>query len=182
METETTEKPKGRRTIRHLAQSIEGALRLKDRDLEGWFKKDDGSWATPAEARAWLEENKALGRRVLPYEGCDNFDYQTGCKGHEEPEPGIGPFTAKPFMADENEEWKRWAILDAGGHGVATVDPVGATPAEVEARARLFAAAPEMLEELKKALDVVMECDPDTVRVNAPSIRAAIAKAEGRQE
>lgn len=37
---------------------------------------------TAKEVKAFLREQLALGRRVLPMGDCDNFDYQTGCRGH----------------------------------------------------------------------------------------------------
>lgn len=37
---------------------------------------------TEKEIKAFLREQQAMGRRVLPIGDCDNFDYQTGCKGH----------------------------------------------------------------------------------------------------
>lgn len=37
---------------------------------------------TEREVKAFFREQQAMGRRVLPLGDCDNFDYQTGCKGH----------------------------------------------------------------------------------------------------
>ena len=49
---------------------------------------------------------------------------------------------------------------------------------EQESNAWLIAAAPELLAELKAALGVIKECDPETVRMFVPGIRAVIRKAE----
>ena len=38
---------------------------------------------TVKEIRDFMKLQLAMGRRVLPCGDCDNFDYQTGCKGHE---------------------------------------------------------------------------------------------------
>lgn len=38
---------------------------------------------TPKEVKAFFREQLEMGRRVLPLGDCDNFDYQTGCKGHQ---------------------------------------------------------------------------------------------------
>ena len=35
-----------------------------------------------------------LGHRVLPFDDCDNFDYQTGCKGHPVEEGAAGDESA----------------------------------------------------------------------------------------
>jgi hypothetical protein len=35
------------------------------------------------EAREYLKIELLKGHRVIPSAGCDNFDYQTGCLGHE---------------------------------------------------------------------------------------------------
>jgi hypothetical protein len=40
-----------------------------------------------SEAIKVLEENLAIGRKVLPFSNdCEGFDYRTGCPGHEKQE------------------------------------------------------------------------------------------------
>lgn len=43
---------------------------------------DKGRTLTPKEVQAAFLDELAKGRRVIPFGECDNFDYQTGCKGH----------------------------------------------------------------------------------------------------
>lgn len=57
------------------------------RQFEGLFKKDDGTLMTAREARAALLDELSKGHEVIPIGECDNFDYKTGCRGHEMQEP-----------------------------------------------------------------------------------------------
>jgi len=72
------------RTI-HMCADIRGMLENNTRknSLKGVFKDDDGRSLTHEEAREYLYDCLAKGWRVIPYGDCDNFDYKTGCKGHE---------------------------------------------------------------------------------------------------
>ena len=46
---------------------------------------DDGSKATENEVHAFLLDQLAMGRKLLPMsKDCVGFDYQTGCPGHED--------------------------------------------------------------------------------------------------
>ncbi len=65
---------------RHMCMSIAGALKRKS--LKGLGNNDDGTPATDRQMREWLKYKQAMGWRVVPMDGCDNFDPQTGCKGH----------------------------------------------------------------------------------------------------
>ncbi|MGN0743886.1 MAG: hypothetical protein ACI4MZ_01240 [Christensenellales bacterium] len=66
----------------HMCLNIEGAIR-NAKDLKGCITLDDGRVLnTVAEIRDFLLAQLAMGRKVLPIGDCDNFDYQTGCKGH----------------------------------------------------------------------------------------------------
>ena len=68
----------------HLCMDIRGVLLgWKDRQLRGVFRKKDGLEMTPYQAKMFLMDELAKGRKVLPCVPCDNFDYQTGCGGHE---------------------------------------------------------------------------------------------------
>ncbi len=67
---------------------IAGVLRWSDKELQGLFSADDGSRRPGREVRDWLRLQLAHGKRVLPMgEPCDGFSYQTGCPGHESPQP-----------------------------------------------------------------------------------------------
>jgi hypothetical protein len=50
--------------------------------LKGAITVDGKTLNTVKEVKDFLRGQLALGRRVLPMGDCDNFDYQTGCKGH----------------------------------------------------------------------------------------------------
>lgn len=65
----------------HCCLDIEGFLNQARRDprLAGSIFKNTGS----QEAIRILEENLAIGRKVLPFADCEGFDYRTGCPGHE---------------------------------------------------------------------------------------------------
>jgi len=80
----------GGKTV-HLCVNIDGLL--KRRNLKGWVTDDEGRELSDAKSRAWLKEQKAMGRRVLPMAAnCEGFDYQTGCPGHPVPELTGDPF------------------------------------------------------------------------------------------
>lgn len=67
---------------KHLCLNIEGGIKHAA-ELRGCIEVDGKTLDTVKEVRAFLREQLALGRKYLPYGECDNFDYQTGCKGHE---------------------------------------------------------------------------------------------------
>jgi hypothetical protein len=90
--------------------------------------------------------------------------------------PNIGPVIREVQTRDGK------AVVHWGGF-----DGVNMPKAEIDANVRLMAAAPELLVAAKLALEYfdrcVMSCDPDEEEVEeAAALRAAIAKAEGRQE
>ena len=68
----------------HMCADIRGMLNNYRRkgSLKGVFKDKDGRPLSDNEAREFLYDCLAKGWRVIPYGECDNFDYQTGCKGH----------------------------------------------------------------------------------------------------
>ncbi len=70
----------------HMCADIQGLLRQSDKMLHKLFKLDDGSKPTGQYAREFLKLKLAKGWKVFPMDGCDNFDPQTGCKGHAMPE------------------------------------------------------------------------------------------------
>jgi hypothetical protein len=65
--------------------SIEGAI-LNAKTLKGCITVDGHTLETVQEIRDFMKGELAKGRKVLPMCRCSNFDYQTGCKGHERPE------------------------------------------------------------------------------------------------
>ena len=72
------EKPKMRKF--HICLNIRGALRGQ---MFNDFINDDGSPKSRDEAFEFLCDQLAMGRKVLPLADCENFDYQTGCPGHD---------------------------------------------------------------------------------------------------
>ena len=82
--------------------------------------------------------------------------------------------TPGPWIVVEPDvAWAAWRIVDAAGPGVCNVTTRhGGQDLEATANAKLIAAAPDMLSELERLLDVVGEEDVSCVE-------AVIAKAEG---
>lgn len=73
----------------HLAADIRGMLRNHHQkgSLNGVFEDiETGQKLTDDEAREYLYDCLAKGWKVIPMGDCDNFDYQTGCKGHSDKE------------------------------------------------------------------------------------------------
>lgn len=71
----------------HLCLSVRGFLTNTKfpREYEGVFTHDDGRSMTPTEARDMLFDQIKLGREVIPFGTCDNFDWAGGgCLGHDE--------------------------------------------------------------------------------------------------
>ena len=73
------------RNFKHIHLNIEGGI-IHAKELRGCITVDGKTLNTVKEVREFLRGQQALGRRVLPYGECDNFDYQTGCKGHTVPD------------------------------------------------------------------------------------------------
>ena len=66
----------------HVSIDCEGAIQ-NAKYLKGCITTDEGKTLnTVKEVRDFFREQLALGRKVIPCGDCDNFDYQTGCKGH----------------------------------------------------------------------------------------------------
>lgn len=70
------------RTIFHVHFSIRWLLRQPKGKLKGLLLDEAGRILTPDQARDSLMDYLADGKELLPVDGCDNFDYKTGCKGH----------------------------------------------------------------------------------------------------
>jgi hypothetical protein len=45
----------------------------------------EGKLLSPKAVKAEFERYIAEGKSVIPMGDCDNFDFETGCKGHKEP-------------------------------------------------------------------------------------------------
>ena len=75
-------------TQHHMCMSVRGPLtnwpaREWKRALK-YITKDDGTpYRTVEELKAVFLEELARGHEVIPLGECDNFDWKTGCKGHE---------------------------------------------------------------------------------------------------
>lgn len=67
----------------HMCMSVAGFLRNNPKGKKGMFTRDDGTTLTAKESRQWMLYQQSLGRKVIPMCECDNFDYETGCKGHK---------------------------------------------------------------------------------------------------
>jgi len=68
----------------HMCLDIEGALNwTKNNNKKSFANHDDGRPMTNRELRQHLMDSAFEGKRVLPMGECDNFDYQTGCRGHD---------------------------------------------------------------------------------------------------
>lgn len=63
----------------HMCLNVRGAIQNRD---FSWFVNDDGKPATDEESLDFLLEHVKQGHEVIPIGKCDNFDWQTGCKGH----------------------------------------------------------------------------------------------------
>lgn len=67
--------------IIHLSLDIAGGIQ-NAKDLRNCIVVDGRRLKTTKEVRSFLQEQLEMGRRFLPCGECDNFDYQTGCRGH----------------------------------------------------------------------------------------------------
>jgi len=63
---------------------IEGILRhFKRKKMTGLMSDDNGIPMTDKEIRSELAKALSEGKEVLPMGDCDNFDFKTGCRGHD---------------------------------------------------------------------------------------------------
>ena len=72
-----------------MCYSVRGLLRKSNRDLEKcelkcFLDSDRKHLASVSTLRRVLIDELAKGHEVITIGDCDNFDYQTGCKGHDE--------------------------------------------------------------------------------------------------
>jgi protein gp37 len=66
----------------HMCMDIRGAIR--NQSFDG-MQHSDGTPMTAREAEDALWEIHATGAKVIPVGECDDFDDQTGCRGHRKP-------------------------------------------------------------------------------------------------
>lgn len=56
-------------------------------NMQHCFDDDGNPFTSVKKFRQALQHELSKGHEVLPSPGCDNFDYQKGCLGHEEKKP-----------------------------------------------------------------------------------------------
>ena len=73
--------------IVHVSLDVRGALRWSKRQMARMFvKPSTGKYATANEVHEYLCEELAKGHEKLPLaKDCEEFDYKTGCPGHDAP-------------------------------------------------------------------------------------------------
>jgi len=115
-------------TTRHLGISVDGAIRNRSFDC---LQDDSGRPLSQDQARIELHNLQARGVKLIPAGGCETFDPQTGCPGHQNPrldwiivggESGPG---ARPF----DIAWARSTVAQCKAAGVAVfVKQLGSRP------------------------------------------------------
>lgn len=98
--------------IYHTCMSIDGAI-LNAKTLKGCITVDGRTLETVKEIRDFMKGELAKGRCVLPLCKCSNFDYKTGCKGHEKPEAWF-ELKRIGFNNPTEVEYKGKAIVTVG--------------------------------------------------------------------
>lgn len=68
----------------HMSLCVRGALKWPKARLKKMFLDDAGKSMTADQARNVLLDELSQGHEVIPMGKCDNFDFKTGCRGHEE--------------------------------------------------------------------------------------------------
>lgn len=92
--------------IYHTCMSIQGCIN-NAKDMKGCITVNGRTLQTVKEICDFMKGELAKGHRVLPMCRCSNFDYQTGCKGHEHPEAWLELKQIglnKPTEVEYNEE------------------------------------------------------------------------------
>lgn len=94
----------------------------------------------------------------------------------------ISKHTPGPWMAcNAGTLWDYFVWSDAADKSVCNIDYSEQSAAEVEANARLIAAAPELLAALQALAEVALYRDGDCT-AQLTTARAAIAKATGQEQ
>jgi hypothetical protein len=65
--------------------NIAGSMKYA-KNFVGNITVNEKTLSTEKEVIDFFQSQLDMGRRVLPLGDCDNFDYQTGCKGHDNKE------------------------------------------------------------------------------------------------
>lgn len=69
---------------RHMCLSVNGCLkRLPNNNRPSFAADDNGKTFTNRQLRAELQKAASEGKKMLPLGDCDNFDFETGCRGHD---------------------------------------------------------------------------------------------------
>jgi len=89
--------------------------------------------------------------------------------------------TPGPWHADQSTDGG-WAIVPTEGFLIAVMAQV--PPERIEPNARLIAAAPDLLDALRALVNITMhpQATKADIRMIANEARAAIARAEGRED
>ena len=66
----------------HMKMDINGCLMRSDNEIDGIMTDNSGNELSAPEIRKRLKECLGKGWKYIPVGECDNFDYQTGCMGH----------------------------------------------------------------------------------------------------
>ncbi len=72
--------------ITHLCLSVRGALAWSKSQMKRMASSiavDGKQLKTAEEVRNFLLDQLAQGHEMIPFGECDNFDWKTGCRGHE---------------------------------------------------------------------------------------------------
>ncbi len=80
------------RTI-HVCLSVRGALNWTKAEMKRMAPSitvDGKKLRTADEVKNFLLDELSKGHEVLPFGDCDNFDWKTGCKGHENKVERVG--------------------------------------------------------------------------------------------
>ena len=71
-------------SITHPCLDIELFIKnTKSDDEISWIKSNEGNTLTNRQVIALLMMHQDKGHKFHPVDECDNFDYQTGCRGHD---------------------------------------------------------------------------------------------------
>ena len=72
--------------ITHLCLSVRGALNRSKSEMKRMASSiavDGKRLKTADEVRNFLLDQLSQGHEMIPFGECDNFDWKTGCRGHE---------------------------------------------------------------------------------------------------
>lgn len=90
---------------RHFCQNVEGAIKNWTKSYWEHVAKENG--ISVAETQGFFFRCQREGKRVVPIGECDNFDFQTGCKGHIESALVTPEIIENPPRAEHGERSER---------------------------------------------------------------------------